>query len=69
MEAYERDTRVITEIGLAVLNTEDLIDICPGEGGVNYFSLVQAHHVRIMERCNIVNHEFVVGCPEAFHFG
>ncbi|KAI1154225.1 hypothetical protein F4825DRAFT_448706 [Nemania diffusa] len=69
VEAYERDTRVITEIGLAVLNTEDLIDICPGEGGVNYFSLVQAHHVRIMERCNIVNHEFVVGCPEAFHFG
>ncbi|KAI1126672.1 hypothetical protein F5Y10DRAFT_293468 [Nemania abortiva] len=69
VEAYEKETRVVTEIGLAVLDTEDLIDICPGEGGENWFSLVQAHHLRIKERCYIVNSEFVQGCPEAFNFG
>ncbi|TGJ87722.1 hypothetical protein E0Z10_g1038 [Xylaria hypoxylon] len=69
VEAYEEDARVVTEIGLAVLDTEDLIDICPGERGENWFSLVQAYHFRIEERRYIVNSKFVQGCPEAFDFG
>ncbi|RYC55591.1 hypothetical protein CHU98_g10622 [Xylaria longipes] len=69
VEAYERDTRLVTEIGLAVLDTDDVIDKCPGERGENWFSLIQAHHFRIMERSSMVNSEFVQGCPEAFDFG
>ncbi|KAI1313652.1 hypothetical protein F5Y03DRAFT_389951 [Xylaria venustula] len=69
IEAYEKDTRVVTEIGLAVLDTEDLINTCPGERGENWFSLVQAYHFRIQERCYMVNSEYVQGCPEAFNFG
>ncbi|KAI1742216.1 hypothetical protein F4680DRAFT_413248 [Xylaria scruposa] len=69
VEAYERDTRVVTEIGFAVLDTDDIIDVHPGKGGENWFPLVQAHHFRIKERSYIVNSEFVQGCPEAFDFG
>ncbi|GAW22221.1 hypothetical protein ANO14919_117570 [Xylariales sp. No.14919] len=68
-EAYEKDTRVVTEIGLAVLDTEDLIDTCPGERGENWFPLVQAHHFRVEERRYMVNSKYVQGCPEAFNFG
>ncbi|KAI3344110.1 hypothetical protein F4824DRAFT_507909 [Ustulina deusta] len=69
VEAYEKDTRVVTEIGLAVLDTEDLINICPGEGGENWFSLVKAYHFRIQERRHMANSKYVQGCPEAFNFG
>ncbi|KAI1755428.1 hypothetical protein F4782DRAFT_488534 [Xylaria castorea] len=69
IEAYERDTRVVTEIGLAVLDTDDTTDTRPGERGENWFPLIQAHHFRIKERSYMVNSEFVQGCPEAFDFG
>lgn len=69
VEAYEKDTRLVTEIGLAVLDTEDVIDICPGERGESWFSRIQAHHFRIKERSYMVNSKFVQGCPEAFDFG
>ncbi|KAJ2988080.1 hypothetical protein NUW58_g4161 [Xylaria curta] len=69
VEAWEKETRTVTEIGLAVLDTEDVMDICPGERGANWFSHIQAHHFRIKERCYMINSEFVQGCPEAFDFG
>ncbi|KAI0429698.1 hypothetical protein F5Y09DRAFT_356807 [Xylaria sp. FL1042] len=69
IEAYEKDTRAVTEIGLAVLDTEDLINICPGERGESWFSLVQAYHFRIQERSYMVNSKYVQGCPESFNFG
>ncbi|KAI1369210.1 hypothetical protein F5Y08DRAFT_352955 [Xylaria arbuscula] len=69
IEAYERDTRTITEIGLAVLDTEDLIETPPGENGKDWFSLIQPYHLRIHENRFIVNSKYVKGCPEAFNFG
>ncbi|KAI0191506.1 hypothetical protein EV127DRAFT_480447 [Xylaria flabelliformis] len=69
VEAYERDTRVVTEIGLAVLDTDDIVNVQPGKRGENWFPLVQAYHFRVKERSYIVNSEFVQGCPEAFDFG
>ncbi|KAF2972099.1 hypothetical protein GQX73_g1479 [Xylaria multiplex] len=69
IEAYEKEARMVTEIGLAVLDTEDLVDMCPGEKGENWFSQVRAYHFRIEERRYIVNSEYVQGCPEAFDFG
>ncbi|KAI1116002.1 hypothetical protein F5Y14DRAFT_97950 [Nemania sp. NC0429] len=68
-EAYERDNRAITEIGLAVLDTDDLVDTNPGMIGEKWFSLIQAYHLRVKERCYMINTEFVQGCPEAFNFG
>ncbi|KAI1194861.1 hypothetical protein F5X97DRAFT_335758 [Nemania serpens] len=68
-EAYEKDNRAITEIGLAVLDTDDLADTSPGKRGENWFSLVQAFHLRVKERSYMINTRYVRGCPEAFNFG
>ncbi|KAI0528069.1 hypothetical protein F5B22DRAFT_17987 [Xylaria bambusicola] len=69
IEAYEKDDRTITEVGLAVLDTEDLIDIPPGEKGENWCSLIQPYHLRIQEHRYLVNSEYLQGCPDAFNFG
>ncbi|GAP87747.1 putative qde-2-interacting protein [Rosellinia necatrix] len=69
VEAYEKDNRAVTEVGLAILDTDDIVDTYPGERGENWYSLVQAYHFRIKERSYMVNSQYVQGCPEAFNFG
>ncbi|KAI1854809.1 hypothetical protein JX266_000927 [Neoarthrinium moseri] len=69
VEAYERDSNMITEIGLAILDTDDIEEVPPGQHGENWFSFIHAHHIRISEHRGIVNREFVQGCPDAFDFG
>ncbi|KAI0024745.1 hypothetical protein F4780DRAFT_775680 [Xylariomycetidae sp. FL0641] len=69
VEAYERDANVITEIGFAVLDTEDTMDVPPGESGRNWFSLIKTFHFRVKEYEFLVNRQFVDGCPDAFNFG
>ncbi|KAI1331130.1 hypothetical protein F5Y16DRAFT_395564 [Xylariaceae sp. FL0255] len=69
IEAYERQANVITEIGLAILDTDDSIDVAPGTRGESWFSLIEAHHFIIEEYTHLKNTEFLAGCPEAFHFG
>ncbi|KAI1822320.1 hypothetical protein F4861DRAFT_541096 [Xylaria intraflava] len=68
-EAYEKCHRLVTEIGLSVLDTEDLIGVPPGEKGENWLSHVRVHHLRIRERSHLVNSKYIQGCPEAFNFG
>ncbi|KAI0128856.1 hypothetical protein BJ170DRAFT_732548 [Xylariales sp. AK1849] len=69
VEAYERSSNTITEIGLAILDTGDIEGIPPGENGENWFEHAIVHHLRIDEYRSIVNKDFVRGCPDAFHFG
>lgn len=69
IEAYEKNTAMVTEVGLAVLDTEDINGIPPGERGEDWFPLVQAYHFRIKERDHMVNSDYVRGCPEQFGFG
>lgn len=69
VEAYERDANVITEIGLAVLDSEDIMDMPTGKDGENWFSEIKAFHLRISEYSSLVNSEFVRGCPDSFNFG
>lgn len=69
VEAYERDADIITEIGLSVLDTEDIMDIPPGEDGKNWFPKIKTYHLRISEYTGVVNCDFVEGCPYLFHFG
>jgi hypothetical protein len=68
-EAYERDNNIVTEIGLAILDTEDIEDMPPGENGKNWFALIEAHHLRISEVRHLYNREFVHSCPDSFNFG
>ncbi|XXG96625.1 ATP-dependent DNA helicase yku80 [Hypoxylon texense] len=71
VEAWERATHIVTEIGLAILDTRDIRGVPPGGLGVgyNWFSLVKSYHFRIREHIDKVNHQFVAGCPDSFQFG
>lgn len=69
VEAYERNNSLITEIGIATLDTEDLKSQVPGEGGSNWLSLIRARHFRINEYKHLNNTEFVDGCADRFEFG
>ncbi|KAI1634129.1 hypothetical protein F4809DRAFT_542890 [Biscogniauxia mediterranea] len=69
VEAMERNRNIVTEIGLAILDTSRIENIAPGERGENWASKIEAHHFRIEEYSHFVNKRFVKGCPEAFHFG
>ncbi|KAI8634733.1 hypothetical protein F5Y19DRAFT_122599 [Xylariaceae sp. FL1651] len=69
VESYERNNSLVTEIGLATLDTDDTMDVPPGERGENWFSFLEVHHFRIAEYSYLVNTEFVKGCPDAFNFG
>ncbi|KAK7744372.1 hypothetical protein SLS62_010227 [Diatrype stigma] len=69
VEAYEKNADIVTEIGLSVLDTDDIMDIPPGEDGENWFSKIKTYHLRIAEYSYIVNREYVEGCPYMFRFG
>lgn len=69
VESYERNHSLITEVGVSTLDTMDLIDVSPGKGGEQWTKLIRSRHFLINGRENLVNHDFVHGCPESFHFG
>jgi hypothetical protein len=69
VEAYERNTRQITEIGIATLDTKNIAKLNPGNGGVNWREMIRARHFRIREYRHLENSEFVNGCADKFEFG
>lgn len=69
VEAYERPPRMITEVGVATLDTRDLKYQAPGKVGEDWQQLIRARHFRIAEYKHYVNTEFVQGCPDRFEFG
>ncbi|KAI1772359.1 hypothetical protein F4818DRAFT_444189 [Hypoxylon cercidicola] len=71
IEAWELATHIVTEVGLAILDTRDIKGVPPGEAGdgYNWFPLVKSYHFIIREHIDKVNHRFVAGCPESFEFG
>jgi len=69
VEAYERNTKLVTEIGIATLDTRDLASVVPGERGANWMSCIRARHFRINEHKHLNNVEFVAGCADKFEFG
>lgn len=66
VEAYERSRRTVTEIGISTLDTDDLVDLTPGKGGVEWIKRMRSRHFRIKESSHLVNHEFVKGCADKF---
>lgn len=69
VEACERDHHIVTEIGVAILDSDDITGIPPGERGEHWFQLIKAHHLRIKEWSHKVNYKYVRGCPDMFGFG
>ena len=66
VESYERDHRIITEIGISSLDTDDIAKLPPGEGGKTWMSQIRARHFRIKEYAHFHNQEFIVGCADRF---
>ena len=69
VEAYERPPGPITEVGVATLDTRDLLGEAPGKVGENWHKHIRARHFRILEYKHLRNSEFVQGCPDDFEFG
>ncbi|KAH7360579.1 hypothetical protein BKA65DRAFT_188777 [Rhexocercosporidium sp. MPI-PUGE-AT-0058] len=69
VEAYERNARIVTEIGIATLDTNDLKSLAPGEGGAEWVKKIRARHFRINEHKHYNNTDFVAGCADRFEFG
>ena len=66
VEAYEKDHRQITEIGISTLDTSDLVKTPPGEGGVEWMKKIRARHFRVKEYAHLTNSIHVSGCPDNF---
>ena len=66
VESFERDHRLITEIGISTLDTRDLSTLPPGEGGIKWMSKIRARHFRIEEYKHLVNRDFIHGCADRF---
>jgi hypothetical protein len=69
VESHERAHHKITEVGIATLDTRDLVDVAPGQDGEDWRRKIKARHFRINEHRHLVNHEFVQGHPDGFDFG
>ncbi|KAL5453636.1 hypothetical protein PMIN06_005398 [Paraphaeosphaeria minitans] len=69
VEAYERDHSKITEVGIATLDTRELMHVSPRKDGEAWRSLIKARHFRVNEYAHLVNSEYVAGCPNSFFFG
>lgn len=69
VESNERCHDQITEIGISTLDTRNLIGVTPGEGGRNWLAKIRSRHFRVSEYANVVNRDYVAGCPDRFEFG
>ncbi|RDA92849.1 hypothetical protein CP533_2888 [Ophiocordyceps camponoti-saundersi (nom. inval.)] len=69
VEALEDAPRPISEIGIAILDTDRLRGIPSAASGSGWWPFIQAHHLRTKEHSSMVNSKYVQGCPDAFDFG
>jgi hypothetical protein len=69
IEGYERDHAKILEIGLATLDTRDLVGVPPGADGAAWRERIVARHFRIADYSYLRNAQFVTGCADRFEFG
>lgn len=69
LEWNERRRNEVTEVGISTLDTLDITNVAPGDGGKNWIRWIRSRHIRIKENAHVVNQNFVSGCPDRFDFG
>ncbi|KAL6705229.1 hypothetical protein ACN47E_007189 [Coniothyrium glycines] len=69
VESYERAHHKITEVGVATLDTRDLIGVAPGVDGEVWRKQIRARHFRINEHKHLRNGTFVSDHADGFLFG
>ncbi|KAJ5723359.1 hypothetical protein N7488_001394 [Penicillium malachiteum] len=68
-EWVERSIWTLTEVGISILDTFDLINLPPGDYGESWKKTIRSYHLRVSEHESHVNKEFCQGCPENFEWG
>jgi hypothetical protein len=71
LEAFWREQSRITEIGLAILDTQDIHSGWPGREpfGKNWHKLIKSRHIRPTEHLHLHNLQINGGDPDDFRFG
>lgn len=69
LEALEVAPHPVSEVGIAILDVNDIGSDPPGRGGSNWWQFIKAYHLRTREHSGVTNHRYVTGCPGAFDFG
>lgn len=69
VEANERRHSEVTEVGISILDTKDLVGVAPGEQASHWRKHMRSRHLRVSEHRHIVNRIYLAGCPERFDFG
>lgn len=69
LEAFEFAQQKITEVGVSVLDSRQIIGTDPGPDGKEWLSKINTRHILIEEHKHLVNKRFVHGCPDKFNFG
>ncbi|KAJ5728462.1 hypothetical protein N7493_004792 [Penicillium malachiteum] len=68
-EWIERATWTLTEVGISILDTYDLVNLPPGDYGESWKKTIRSYHLRVSEHESHVNKEFCLGCPDKFEWG
>ena len=66
LEWWEHQPQPITEIGISILDTEDLAGVAPGADVGGWLGQIRSRHFRIIEQADKVNETWVQGCPDRF---
>ncbi|KAL5357673.1 hypothetical protein BJX96DRAFT_182140 [Aspergillus floccosus] len=69
VEANERRHSEVTEVGISMLDTKDLVGVAPGEQASQWRMHIRSRHLRVSEHRHVVNRIYLAGCPERFDFG
>ena len=68
-EAFEHAQSKITEVGLAVLDANDIAGVNPGVDCQEWFKKIKHAHLRPIQYGHLRNKAFIKGCPDSFGFG
>lgn len=68
-EALEQKPNPVSEIGIAILDVQDIHNVESGPCGRDWWPMIKAHHLRTKEYSGLVNYRYVQGCPDKFDFG
>lgn len=69
IESNEECHSQVTEVGVSILDTRDLVGLAPGENGVDWAACIRSRHLRVREFGHVKNSKFISGCPDRFEFG
>ncbi|KAL5888665.1 hypothetical protein ACKVWC_003924 [Pyricularia oryzae] len=69
VETYELNHNIVTEIGIAEIDTSSLRGIPAGDKTQNWFSMIKSHHYVVKENAWATNGQHVANNQQNFSFG